>query len=394
MEIIRHDYLQILEDASGKTDLVKVITGMRRVGKTTVMLQHLHNLRTRGIPEKSICYIDLDLIGADISTSQLKDLIGPCLEEKGIHYILIDEIQNVTGWEQVIAMLVARRDCDIYITGSNSRMLSSELSTKLSGRYMEVEILPLSFREFMELNGGNPEKRFEQYLRYGPLPSIEPDRGERVCRAQSEGVYNTVLMKDVLARFSGKADKLVPICRFLYSNIRNITNAEKISEALGISNDTISKYLNAVLEAHLFYHADRYDVVGKKVFSSKGKYYATDLGMRSILVNANELRDVSAPLENVVYFELLRRGYRVFVGSFRDQEVDFTAIRGDEVKYYQVSKTVMDDDTYSREIDPLQSVNDNYDKTILTLDRFGLGNDNGIKIVNVIDWLLEPEYDR
>ena len=389
MEIIRHDYLQILEDASGKTDLVKVITGMRRVGKTTVMLQHLHNLRTRGIPEESICYIDLDLIGADISTSQLKDLIGPCLEEKGIHYILIDEIQNVTGWEQVIAMLVARRDCDIYITGSNSRMLSSELSTKLSGRYMEVEILPLSFREFMELNGGNPEKRFEQFLRYGPLPSIEPDRGERVCRAQSEGVYNTVLMKDVLARFSGKADKLVPICRFLYSNIRNITNAEKISEALGISNDTISKYLNAVLEAHLFYHADRYDVVGKKVFSSKGKYYATDLGMRSILVNANELRDVSAPLENVVYFELLRRGYRVFVGSFRDQEVDFTAVKGDEVKYYQVSKTVMDDDTYSREIDPLQSVNDNYDKTILTLDRFGLGNDNGIKIVNVIDWLLE-----
>ena len=389
MEIIRHDYLQILEDASGKTDLVKVITGMRRVGKTTVMLQHLHNLRTRGIPEESICYIDLDLISADISTSQLKDLIGPCLEEKGIHYILIDEIQNVTGWEQVIAMLVARRDCDIYITGSNSKMLSSELSTKLSGRYMEVEILPLSFREFMELNGGNPEKRFEQYLRYGPLPSIEPDRGERVCRAQSEGVYNTVLMKDVLARFSGKADKLVPICRFLYSNIRNITNAEKISEALGISNDTISKYLNAVLEAHLFYHADRYDVVGKKVFSSKGKYYATDLGMRSILVNANELRDVSAPLENVVYFELLRRGYRVFVGSFRDQEVDFTAIKGDEVKYYQVSKTVMDDDTYSREIDPLQSVNDNYDKTILTLDRFGLGNDNGIKIVNVIDWLLE-----
>lgn len=389
MEIIRHDYLQILEDASGKTDLVKVITGMRRVGKTTVMLQHLHNLRTQGIPEESICYIDLDLIGADISTSQLKDLIGPCLEEKGIHCILIDEIQNVTGWEQVIAMLVARRDCDIYITGSNSRMLSSELSTKLSGRYMEVEILPLSFREFMELNGGNPEKRFEQYLRYGPLPSIEPDRGERVCRAQSEGVYNTVLMKDVLARFSGKADKLVPICRFLYSNIRNITNAEKISEALGISNDTISKYLNAVLEAHLFYHADRYDVVGKKVFSSKGKYYATDLGMRSILVNANELRDVSAPLENVVYFELLRRGYRVFVGSFRDKEVDFTAIKGDEVQYYQVSKTVMDDDTYSREIDPLQSVNDNYEKTILTLDRFGLGNDNGIKIVNVIDWLLE-----
>ena len=389
MEIKRNDYLQILKDSSDKTDLVKVITGMRRTGKTTVMLQHLDYLRSQGIPNESICYIDLDLIGEGVSSSELKEMMDACLEQKGMHYILIDEIQDVDGWERVVAMLVARKDCDIYITGSNSRMLSSELSTKLSGRYMEVEVLPLSFREFMELNGGNAEKRFEQYLRYGPLPSIEPDRGERVCRAQSEGVYNTVMMKDVLSRISGKPDKLISICRFLYSNIRNITNAERISEALGISDDTVRKYLGAILEAHLFYHADRYDIVGKNVFTSKGKYYATDLGMRSILVNANELRDISAPLENAVYFELLRRGFRVFIGSFRDQEVDFTAIKGDEVRYYQVSKTVMDDKTYNREIGPLKSVTDNYEKTILTMDRFGLGNDEGVKIVNVIDWLLE-----
>ena len=389
MEIKRNDYLQILKDSSDKTDLVKVITGMRRTGKTTVMLQHLDYLRSQGIPNESICYIDLDLIGEGVSSSELKEMMDACLEQKGMHYILIDEIQDVDGWERVVAMLVARKDCDIYITGSNSRMLSSELSTKLSGRYMEVEVLPLSFREFMELNGGNAEKRFEQYLRYGPLPSIEPDRGERVCRAQSEGVYNTVMMKDVLSRISGKPDKLISICRVLYSNIRNITNAERISEALGISDDTVRKYLGAILEAHLFYHADRYDIVGKNVFTSKGKYYATDLGMRSILVNANELRDISAPLENAVYFELLRRGYRVFIGSFRDQEVDFTAIKGDEVRYYQVSKTVMDDKTYNREIGPLKSVTDNYEKTILTMDRFGLGNDEGVKIVNVIDWLLE-----
>ena len=388
MEIKRQDYLQILKDSAGKTDLVKVITGMRRTGKTTVMLQHLEYLRSTGIAEDSVCYIDLDLMGREITSEELKGMMKPCLDREGLHYILIDEIQDVKGWELVIAMLVARRDCDVYITGSNSRMLSSELSTKLSGRYMEVEILPFSFREFMELHGGDAEKRFLQYLRYGPLPSIEPDRGDRVCRAQSEGVYNTVMMKDVLSRVSGRSDKLNSICRFLYSNIRNVTNAERMSAELDLSDDTIRKYLDIILEAHLFYHADRYDIVGRKVFSSKGKYYATDLGMRSILVNANELIDISAPLENIVYFELLRRGYRVFVGSFRDQEVDFTAIKGDTVEYYQVSKTVLADSTYKREMDPLKSVRDNYEKTVLTMDRFGLGNDEGVKVVNVIDWLL------
>lgn len=389
MEIKRQDYLQILKDSAGKTDLVKVITGMRRTGKTTVMLQHLEYLRSTEIAEDSVCYIDLDLMGREVTSEELKGMMKPCLDREGLHYILIDEIQDVKGWELVIAMLVARRDCDVYITGSNSRMLSSELSTKLSGRYMEVEILPFSFREFMELHGGDAEKRFLQYLRYGPLPSIEPDRGDRVCRAQSEGVYNTVMMKDVLSRVSGRSDKLNSICRFLYSNIRNVTNAERMSAELDLSDDTIRKYLDMILEAHLFYHADRYDIVGRKVFSSKGKYYATDLGMRSILVNANELIDISAPLENIVYFELLRRGYRVFVGSFRDQEVDFTAIKGDTVEYYQVSKTVLADSTYKREMDPLKSVRDNYEKTVLTMDRFGLGNDEGVKVVNVIDWLLD-----
>jgi len=301
---------------------------------------------------------------------------------------MIDEIQDVEGWERVIAMLVARRDCDIYITGSNSKMLSSELSTKLSGRYMEVEILPLSFKEFVELHGGDENDRFLQYIRYGPLPSIEPDRGDRVCRAQSEDVYNTVMMKDILSHTSGNANKLRSVCRFLFSNVGRVTNAERISTELKLSDDTVRKYLDALLEAHLFYHAERYDIVGKNVFRSKGKYYATDTGMRNLLVNANELRDISAPLENIVFFELLRRGWRVFVGSYRDKEVDFTAIREDEIRYYQVSQTIMAEETYSREIGPLKAIGDNYPKTILTLDRFGLGNDSGIRTINLIDWLM------
>jgi len=388
MEIKRLDYLRFLKDSTGKTDLVKVLTGMRRTGKTTVMLQHMGFIRSSGVPEESICYIDLDLLGEEIDSQELKEMLQPCLGREGLHYIMIDEIQDVEGWERVIAMLVARRDCDIYITGSNSKMLSSELSTKLSGRYMEVEILPLSFKEFVELHGGDENDRFLQYLRYGPLPSIEPDRGDRVCRAQSEGVYNTVMMKDILSHTSGNADKLRSVCRFLFSNVGRVTNAERISTELKLSDDTVRKYLDALLEAHLFYHAERYDIVGKNVFRSKGKYYATDTGMRNLLVNANELRDISAPLENIVFFELLRRGWRVFVGSYRDKEVDFTAIREDEIRYYQVSQTIMAEETYSREIGPLKAIGDNYPKTILTLDRFGLGNDSGIRTINLIDWLM------
>lgn len=388
MEIKRLDYLRFLKDSTGKTDLVKVLTGMRRTGKTTVMLQHMGFIRSSGVPEESICYIDLDLLGEEIDSQELKEMLQPCLGREGLHYIMIDEIQDVEGWERVIAMLVARRDCDIYITGSNSKMLSSELSTKLSGRYMEVEILPLSFKEFVELHGGDENDRFLQYLRYGPLPSIEPDRGDRVCRAQSEGVYNTVMMKDILSHTSGNADKLRSVCRFLFSNVGRVTNAERISTELKLSDDTVRKYLDALLEAHLFYHAERYDIVGKNVFRSKGKYYATDTGMRNLLVNANGLRDISAPLENIVFFELLRRGWRVFVGSYRDKEVDFIAIREDEIKYYQVSQTIMAEETYSREIGPLKAIGDNYPKTILTMDRFGLGNDSGIRTINLIDWLM------
>lgn len=388
MEIKRLDYLRFLKDSTGKTDLVKVLTGMRRTGKTTVMLQHMGFIRSSGVPEESICYIDLDLLGEEIDSQELKEMLQPCLGREGLHYIMIDEIQDVEGWERVIAMLVARRDCDIYITGSNSKMLSSELSTKLSGRYMEVEILPLSFKEFVELHGGDENDRFLQYLRYGPLPSIEPDRGDRVCRAQSEGVYNTVMMKDILSHTSGNADKLRSVCRFLFSNVGRVTNAERISTELKLSDDTVRKYLDALLEAHLFYHAERYDIVGKNVFRSKGKYYATDTGMRNLLVNANGLRDISAPLENIVFFELLRRGWRVFVGSYRDKEVDFIAIREDEIRYYQVSQTIMAEETYSREIGPLKAIGDNYPKTILTLDRFGLGNDSGIRTINLIDWLM------
>ena len=387
MEIIRNDYLDILTSSKDMPSTVKVLTGMRRTGKTTVLNQYLGRLRSTGIEEKNVCHINLDLFVGEPNLDWLHEQIKPVLQRKGMHYILIDEIQNVDEWERLVAMLVARGDCDVYITGSSSRMLSSELSTKLSGRYIEIEILPFSFREYVELHPGDRERRLVEYLKYGGLPMIDPDRGESVCMYQSEGVFNTVVMKDILSRISGSATRLSAICRFLFSNIGNVTNPDRISGALNIPKDDVYKYMDEIVSAHLFYHADRYDIVGKKYMRSKGKYYATDLGVRYMILNPGSLADLSKPLENAVYFELLRRGYKVSVGSYNDSEIDFTAMKGDEIIYYQVTQSMLADDTRKRELTPLKKVTDNYRKIVLTEDRFGLGSYDGIDVVNVIDWL-------
>ena len=387
MEIIRNDYLDILTSSKDMPSTVKVLTGMRRTGKTTVLNQYMKRLLSMDIDEENIYHINLDLIVNEPDLDWLHKQIEPVLEMKGMHYVLIDEIQDVNGWERLVAMLVARGDCDIYITGSNSKMLSSELSTKLSGRYIEIEVLPLSFKEYLELHPGESEKRLVEYLKHGGLPMIDPDRGESVCMYQSEGVFNTVVMKDIMSRISGSTRRLNAICRFLYSNIGNVTNPDRISEALKIPKDDVYKYMDEIVSAHLFYHADRYDIVGKKYMRSKGKYYATDLGMRYMILNPGSLADLSRPLENAVYFELLRRGYKVTVGSYNDSEIDFTAMKSNEIIYYQVTQTMLTDETKKRELTPLKKVADNYRKIVLTEDRIGLGSYDGIDVINVIDWL-------
>ena len=387
MEIIREDYLAVLTSSKDMPSTVKVLTGMRRTGKTTVLNQFVGRLRSMDTDEENICHINLDLLVDEPDINWLHEQIKPVLERKGMHYILIDEIQDVDGWERLVAMLVARGDCDVYITGSNSKMLSSELSTTLSGRYIEIEILPFSFKEYMELHPGEKEKRLEDYLKFGGLPMIDPDRGESVCMYQSEGVFNTVVMKDIMSRISGSARRLDAICRFLYSNIGNVTNPDRISEALNIPKDDVYRFMNEIVSAHLFYHADRYDIVGKKYLKSKGKYYATDLGMRYMLLNPGSLADLSKPLENAVYFKLLRRGYKVSVGSYNGSEIDFTAMKGDRIIYYQVTQTMLAEKTKKRELTPLEKVPDNYRKIVLTEDRIGLGSYDGIEVVNVIDWL-------
>lgn len=392
----REDYLEQLHASKGATGIIKVITGMRRCGKTTLMEQFEDDLRSEGVDDGHIFHINFesfegyDLLAPDELRRELK-----ALPRDGTTYILLDEIQNVDGWERIVSSLEEVRNYDVYITGSNSDMLSTDLSTHLSGRYIEIRMLPLSFREYMELHPGDIENRFIQYLRYGGLPDTDPDRGERHSLGYLEGVFNTVLIKDVLSRLkTDDINKIRSIARFLYSNIGNTTNIASIARGTGLNPGTVERYIGGMESALLFYHAEKYDIIGKKLLSTNGKYYASDLGMRYMALSGSNTDDMSRPLENAVYLELIRRGYTVRTGSYRDREVDFTAVKGNIVEYYQVAMTIMSDDTKEREFRSLESIKDNYSKTVLTMDRFNLGNYNGIMVVNVIEWMIGPCVHR
>jgi hypothetical protein len=388
----RSDYLHLLWSGKDDNDVIKVIVGMRRSGKSTLLDQYIEMLLESGVDRSSIFKLDFDTIeGQKIKDKDaLNGWISDNVPQDRQIYVLLDEIQNVVDWEMSVAALQTMKLCDVYITGSNSKMLSSEISTKLSGRYIEIKVQPFSFREYLEMYPcEDVGKRFDEYLLYGGLPITDPDKDPAFIDGLLEGVYNTVLVKDILARLrTDDVSKITAITKFLYSNIGNLTSIDSIAKATGISNVTVSKYVDEMLKAYLFYYAERYDIVGKKILKTNGKYYASDLGLRSASLGASKGRDISKPLENVVYMELLRRGYKVSVGSFKDYEIDFTAKRSDTVEYFQVCETLKSQETLEREMRPYRGIKDNYTKTILTMDRTGLGQEDGIEVRNVIDWLL------
>ncbi len=384
----------MLRSGRGLMDVVKVVTGMRRCGKSTLMEMYADELIASGVPYEDIVSINLESKEyMDLETSeQLSDAVFSRIGNSGIKYVFIDEVQNVIGWERVISALTVTRRCDIHITGSNSHMLSSELATHISGRYVEIELTPLSFREYMELHPGDRRQRFNEYLRFGALPEVDPARGAEFCDAQLIGIYNTVLVKDILRRLErGDARTLDSIARFLYSNVGNLTNIDFIANTLNIGNSKVSRYVSMLCEAFLFYDAERYDIVGKKVLKTNGKFYASDLGIRNVVLRGSGMADISRPLENLVFLELVRRGYTVRIGSFRDKEVDFTASKDGRTEYYQVCQTMLSEDTRERELYSLEAIRDNHPKIVLTLDDYGLGSDEGIEIMNVIDWFMSSE---
>lgn len=394
-EVERTRYLLELDRWKDSPDIVKVVIGVRRSGKSVVMQQFMRRLVASGADPSRILYMDFESSDFDdiADHRDLNGYIADRLPRDRRTYVLLDEVQRVDGWERTVNSLMVDYDADIYITGSNAYLLSSNLSTYLSGRYVEIKVLPFSFSEFLSGHPATPDidrsARFQQYLRTGGMPLTDPDRDDRYNSMILEGIYSTVLVKDCATRMGIRdLSGLDRIARFLMDNTGNVTNIDNIAKTTGLATKTVSRYIGSLTEAFLFYKVERYDVVGRKLLSTHEKYYPVDTGLARTVLDRG-VADTSRPLENIVLLELIRRGYRVRVGSFRDREVDFTAEIDGRVEYYQVCLTVLDDRTYEREVRSLRAIDDNWPKTVLSLDPVSRDVPGGLIHRNVMEWLLD-----
>lgn len=382
--------------------LIKVVTGIRRCGKSTLLSLFEEHLLSNGVRKDQIIRMNFEAFEfADITT--YKDLYlyikTKMANEKDKYYILLDEVQQVESWEKAINSFLVDSNVDIYITGSNAYLLSSELSTLLSGRYVEIKMQPLSFKEYLDFSDGikaaNVDALFQTYLEYGGLPTVVElmDHPDAISSFLA-GIYNTVIMKDVVQRNSVRDPALLEsVLKFIAANIGSPISTKKISDYLTSSgrkttSDTIDNYLKMLENAFIIYRVNRYDLKGKLFLKTQEKYYVIDTGIRNQLTGLRNT-DYGHVLENIIYFELLRRGFHVAIGKVGTLEVDFVATKPDEKIYYQVSATIIDEETRERELRPLRSIPDHYKKVILTMDRTIYNDFDGIRIVNIIDFLLE-----
>lgn len=397
--IIREKYLEKLINAKD-TEFIKVVTGVRRSGKSTLLLMFKDYLLNNNVKETSIIHINFESAMYDNITNykDLYEYIRERIKNKKT-YILLDEVQNVDKWEKAINSLNIDFDVDIYITGSNAYLLSSELSTLLSGRYIEIKMYPLSFEEFLLFNNYDKtdiEDKFYEYLKYGGLPAITSikDKTDLVMSYLND-IYNTIVKKDIIDRNNIKDIALLEnIIKFLATNIGSPISSTKISDYLNSNkivsksnHQTIDNYLNMLEKSFIMYKADRTDIRNKTLLKTLGKYYISDIGIRNTILGFRNI-DEGHLLENIVYLELLRRGYKVNIGKTGDFEVDFVAENPNQIIYYQVTKSLYNEEVKNREIRSLESISDNYEKVILTMDKTINNDYNGIKIINLIDWLI------
>jgi predicted AAA+ superfamily ATPase len=382
--------------------LIKVITGIRRCGKSTLLLLFRDYLLQNDVDKANIININFELMEYDDirDYKMLYQLIKNRMPQTGKCYILLDEVQQVKHWEKAINSLNVEAEVDIYITGSNAYLLSSEISTLLSGRYIEIKMLPLSFKEFIQFDHlpsiWSMTEKFNQYLKFGSLPAVTGlPQDNTTVNEFLLGIYNTVIVKDVISRNRIKDMTLLEqVVKLIINNTGNIISANKISGYLcnqskgeSVKSSTISGYLAMLEKAYIIYQVHRYDIKGKELLKSLSKYYVVDTGVRNMLMGYSD-NDIGHILETVVYFELLRRGYQVFIGKWYDSEVDFIAIRQDDRKYYQVTYSMTNENVKQRELAPLQAINDNYEKAILSMDQTYITDHEGIKFINIIDFLL------
>ncbi len=389
----RRQYLEKLKKLKD-LQIIKVVTGFRRCGKSTLLKQFEDYLKECGTESSQIISINFEKIEFEhlLNYKALYNYVIERLHPNIKTYIFLDEVQFVEDYQKAVDSLFVRDNVDLYITGSNAQMLSGELATLLSGRYVEIEMLPLSFAEFYELVGGDKRDAWKRYFTNGGLPYTAYIGDEEILHDYLLGIYNTVLLKDVVER---KKIQDIPLLRsvvnFLFDNIGNIVSSKKISDRLvsygrKTTSVTVENYIEALSEAYVVYKAERYDVRGKQHLKSLEKYYAVDMGLRKLLLGSKN-KDIGHILENIVFFELIRRGFEVCIGKIDDLEIDFIAEKEGEKEYYQVSASVLDPATFEREIEPLRRVHDNYPKYIVTMDEINTDNE-GIRQINVIDFLL------
>lgn len=393
----RTEYLQKLIAFRDK-HIIKIITGIRRCGKSTLMEIFQDYLKANHVEKAQILAVNFE----DFDYRELRDaeklhayVKGHMAKDK-MTYLFLDEIQHVESWPDVIDSLYLRKNLDIYITGSNAYLLSSEIATLISGRYVEIRMLPLSFKEYVKARGGedNLARRYREYIEYSSFPyTLELAGQPKEIRDYLESIYHTIVVKDLAVRKKiPDVMMLESVARYLFDNIGNTVSTKKIADTMTsdgrkIDVRTIEKYVEALTECFIFYQAKRYNVKGKQYLKTLEKYYAVDVGLRYMLLGSKAI-DAGHILENVVYLELLRRGYDVYVGKVDELEVDFVAMDDQRVTYYQVAATVREENTLQRELKSLQKINDHYQKLILTLDEDPEADYEGIRRVNVLDWLM------
>ena len=406
MERINRDhYLSILKNFKDQ-QIIKVITGIRRCGKSTLLEIYRDYLRDSMVEESQIISINFEDADYEklLDRRKLYDYIKTRLVKGKKTYVFLDEIQNVNEFEKTVDSLFINKDVDLYITGSNAYLLSSELATLLTGRYIEIKMLPLSFKEYVSAFKDKTDlsRKFRNYLRYSSFPQavelykVNPEN----ITLFLDGIYHTILLKDVMQR-KGITDKnvLEKVTKYLYDNIGNRTSIKSISVNIeGVeknsSYNTIANYIDALIDSYLIFKANRYDIKGREFLKTQEKYYAVDIGLRYYMLGQSSAKDMGHILENVVYLELLRRGYEVYIGKYDELEVDFVAKKPENTVYYQVALTTRTEENakntiLDRELAPLKRINDNYPKYILTLDDDLDADFDGIKKINVLDWLLE-----
>lgn len=404
--INRPEYLnQLIQNRD--VDLIKIVTGIRRCGKSSLLdLFHQYLLQNK-VPDTHIIHMNLESLRYRNLKDYLEfyDFVSEKIPEKGKAYLIFDELQVVKHWEKAIESFRLDFDVDIYITGSNAYLLSAEFSTLLSGRYVEIKMLPLSFKEFLdfyEFEKALPiEDKFQKYLQFGGMPVLrEYQFNEARVNQALEGIYSTVVLRDILQR-NNQADHetLQKIMLFLCSNIGSITSPNNIGNVLShegdiqsgkgknIAGKTVDKYISMLRSAFIFYSVGRYDVKGKQLLKTLGKNYIIDIGFRNMLLGYRDV-DRGHIFENIVFLELIRRDYRVYIGKVGETEVDFVAEKPNDKLYIQVTESMQSPVTRERELKPLRMIADNYEKIVLSMDRSFINSYEGIKSLNLIDWLL------